>query len=323
MDVEYYGPNPEIGVWYLGALRAGAEMAAAMGDEAFAATCRDLFERGSKWIDANLFNGEFYIHQIRPPKDANAIADDLRAGMGSDDLSDPQLQLGSACLTDQLVGQLMAHVAGLGHLLDGQHVRTSLASVMKYNFKPDLTDHFNHFRSYALGDEAGTLVATYPKGNRPRRPFPYCNEIWTGLEYTAAAAMIYEGMLDEAVTIVSAARDRHDGKKRNPFDEPECGHHYARAMSSWALLLAATGFAYDGVQHALRFARSDHPVTWFWSTGDAWGSARQDGRDLSLAVLGGEIVVQRVEIVGVGKSELDAPVTLRRDETHEFRALRA
>jgi hypothetical protein len=134
--------------------------------------------------------------------------------------------------------------------------------------------------------------------------------------------MIYEGMLDEAIRIVAAARDRHDGRKRNPFDEPECGHHYARAMSSWALLLAAAGFAYDGVKRAIRFGKSDRPVTWFWSTGDAWGTGRQDGRTLSLTVLGGELVLQRVEVAGVGKSELHAPITLRPDQTREFPALR-
>ncbi len=60
MDVEYYGPNPEMGFWYLGALRAAEEMARAVGDDAFAAECRDLFDRGSAWLDANLFDGEYY-----------------------------------------------------------------------------------------------------------------------------------------------------------------------------------------------------------------------------------------------------------------------
>lgn len=65
-DVEFYGPNPQCGIYYLGALRAAEEMARAQGDSAFATQCRSLFERGSKWMDANLFNGEFYIQKVQP-----------------------------------------------------------------------------------------------------------------------------------------------------------------------------------------------------------------------------------------------------------------
>ena len=42
MDVEYYGPNPQMGFWYLGALKAGAAMAEYVGDEAFAKKCLRL-----------------------------------------------------------------------------------------------------------------------------------------------------------------------------------------------------------------------------------------------------------------------------------------
>ena len=98
MDVEYYGPNPQMGIWYLGALRAGEVMARRLGEEAFAAKCRSLFERGSAWVDAHLFNGEYYEHEIRPPADASAIAPGLRVGMGVEDLSEPALQLGAGCL---------------------------------------------------------------------------------------------------------------------------------------------------------------------------------------------------------------------------------
>src|SRR5206468_1080952 len=55
-DVEFYGPNPLTGIYYLGALRAAEEMARVVGDAASAAEYRRLFESGSKWIDAHLFN---------------------------------------------------------------------------------------------------------------------------------------------------------------------------------------------------------------------------------------------------------------------------
>ena len=76
-------------------------------------------------------------------------------------------------------------------------------------------------------------------------PFVYADEVWTGIEYQVAAHLIYEGCVEEGLEIVEAVRDRHDGVRRNPWDEVECGHHYARSMASWALLLALSGFHYD------------------------------------------------------------------------------
>src|SRR2546421_883648 len=314
MDVEYYGPNPEIGVWYLGALRAAEEMAKHLGENEFAATCHDLFSRGSKWMDANLFNGEYYEHQIRPAKDASQIAEGLRVGSGAANPAEPELQIGSGCLSDQLVGQLMASVCGLGYLLDQSHVKTTLSSILKYNFRENFWGHFNHLRSYVLGDETGLLVASYPKRRRPKSPFPYCNEAWTGIEYTAAAGMIYEGAVDAGLKIIAAVRDRYDGAKRNPFDEPECGHHYARAMSSWATFLAFTGFDYDAPARVMRFNAAPKDSKWFWSTGDAWGVVRQtlaaDSTEVQLTVLGGRLEISRLELRGVGGQTLAPRIVL-------------
>ena len=53
-DVEFYGPNPLCGIYYLGALRAAEEMARAVGDDAPAGEYRRVFESGRRWIDANL-----------------------------------------------------------------------------------------------------------------------------------------------------------------------------------------------------------------------------------------------------------------------------
>ena len=105
-------------------------------------------------------------------------------------------------------------------------------------------------RTYALNDEAALLIASYPRGGRPERPFPYFTEVMTGFEYQAAAHMIYEGLEQEGLRVIEAIRARYDGRKRSPWDEAECGHHYARAMASWAAVLALTGFRWDGVEQA-------------------------------------------------------------------------
>ncbi len=319
MDVEYYGPNPQMGGWYLGALRATEEMACYLGEIDFAHTCRALFERGRDWMDAHLFNGDYYEHEVRPPKDGAAIAQGLRLNMGVKNLAEPELQLGAGCLIDQLVGQTMAHVAGLGYLLNPHHVRYTLHSLMEYNFKTNFSGHFNHLRSFVLNDESAMLMATYPKGRRPTRPFPYYNEVMTGFEYSTAAHMIYEGLVDEGLTMIRAIRARYDGLKRSPFDEAECGHHYGRAMASWGVFLAMSGFQYSAVNGSLTFKAMSTPGQVFWSNGSAWGICRQTPRDgqieVELEVLHGSLPLQIFILQGLGSAHLGEIRTIQANQS--------
>ncbi len=308
MDVEYYGPNPQMGLWYLGALRAAEEMARYMSDDTFASTCRELFERGRTWIDSNLYNGEYYEHQIQPPKDRSEIAPSLLIGMGAKDPSKPDYQLGKGCLVDQLVGQFMAHVCGLGYLVDPAHVKTTLKSIMKYNLRERLNEHFNCMRSFALGEESALLMASYPKG-RPENPFPYFTEVMTGFEYTAAVGMLYEGQVENGLHCIQNIRQRYDGQKRNPFDEAECGHHYARAMASWAALLALSGFQYSGVDKIMTFAPGEGAH--FWSNGSAWGKCQineeKQGYKVELTVKGGKLELKAFKLGETGQKHFDGP----------------
>jgi len=271
-DVEFYGPNPLCGVYYLGALRAAEEMARTLGDTTAAADYRGLFEKGRAWIDANLFNGEYYIQKIRSiPK--NQIAPTTVGDMGADRPDEPEFQLGDGCLADQLIGQYLADLAGLGPLLDPAKIRKALESVHKYNHRANLFDHDSVQRVYTLNDEPTILVCDYGKGARPKVPFPYYSEAWTGIEYLVAAQFIHVGMLREGLETIEDVRWRFDGERRNPWDEPECGHHYARAMSAWSSVVAWSGFHYHAADQALTLSPKTTPPEFrsFWSTGAGWG----------------------------------------------------
>ena len=237
MDVEYYGPNPQMEFLYLAALRASAEMADACGEAAFAADCRALVAKGSAWTEKNLFNGCYYEHRIVPPK--GKVADGLRhPSMGAKDLFDPDFQLGAGCLVDQLVGDYAARVVGLGPVADENHARTALRTILEKCRKAPDDDAFNPMRSYALAGETSLKMAWYPENRMPRSPFPYYRETMTGFEYVVAANLAQRGLFAEAEKVVRDIRDRHDGIKRNPFDEAECGHHYVRALDAWNVLRA-------------------------------------------------------------------------------------
>ena len=298
MDVEYYGPNPVVQSWYLAALAAGASMAAAAGDEEFAATCRSVLASGQHLTEKRLFNGEYYEQEVIPPGDFSRVATRLRsADMGAQRPGQPEFQIGSGCITDQLVGDTYARLAGLPPVFDADHALTALGAIHSRNYVADFGAWTNYMRSYAVHGERGHIVMSYPPDRLLEHPMPYWSEVWTGLEYVYAIGLIQRGRADLAEDVVAAARERFTGARRNPFDEAECGHHYARALASWGLVVAYTGFEYDARTGVMTFTEAPRPATWFWSTGSAWGVVRQaPGAAPDLEVLHGDVRVTRVDL---------------------------
>ena len=290
-DIEFHGPNPLCGIYYLAALRAVEEIAKIKGEEDLSQRCRQAFETGSQNLDSMLWNGEYYVQRL-------------------DNMNAHKYQHGNGCLSDQLLGQLHARILGLGDLLPTDHIRSAVKSIFDNNFKEDFKKRVNCQRAYALNDEAGLLLCTWPEGGRPSLPFPYADEVWTGIEYQVAAHLIYEGWVNEGIQLVGAARARHDGVRRNPWNEVECGNHYARSMSSWALLLALTGMHADPVSGELNFSPASEllsrgkPFKAFWSNGRAWGTYTQTWDEAAntwrpaIEILGGDLEDVSVRAIG-------------------------
>lgn len=305
-DVAFFGPNPLCGIYYLGALRAAEEMAIAVGDESSAHQYRGLFQRGRNWIDANLFKSGFYTQQIRGYA-MDQIHPSLRIGTNGFNPENPQYQVGEGCLVDQLMGQYLAHVMNLGLLLSAEHVNETLESIYRYNYKRTLADHNNVERTFALNEEAAMVICDYGKAERPHIPFPYFAEVMTGFEHATAALIIYSGMLDQGLECIHNIRARYDGEKRNPWDEAECGHHYARAMASWSSVVAISGFDYDGRSAAVvALPRVPHEnFRCFWSNGTGWGvfsyAPVANGARFELRVIIGELACQSCRISGSGR----------------------
>jgi len=320
-DVEFYGPNPMCGVYYLAALRAAEEMARAVGDGAAARDYRTLFEKGSAWIDAHLFNGEYYVQQVRGIPTAQ-IAPPLRSTVGAEDSEHPTFQLGEGCLVDQLVGQYVADFAGLGPLLDREHIRKTLQSIYRYNYKRTLYEHDSVQRIFALNDEAALVICDYASGKRPKIPFPYFAEVMTGFEYSAAMLMLYYGMVDEGIECIANIRRRYDGERRNPWDEAECGHHYARAMAAWTAIPALSGFRYRGPEATLEIAPKVNAarLVSFWSTATGWGTFTYTrGKGVLLVVEAGQLRLRQVTVAGAAAPKVFAdPVTLREGQRLEI-----
>lgn len=256
-DIEFWGPDGMCSSFYLGALQAAIMMARALHDpqpryEKLAAACKSRIEH-------DLFNGEYFRQHVQlkgargpyPLKTAffKDYSPDTVALFNKEG---PKYQYGNGCLSDGVLGAWMAFVCGVGEPLDPAKVTAHLRSVHRYNLKASLADQANPQRpSYATGTEGGLLLCSWPKGGELSLPFVYSNEVWTGIEYQCASHMIRMGLVAEGLDVVRTCRVRYDGRVRNPFDEYEYGHWYARAMSSYALLEAMSGARFDAVEKIL------------------------------------------------------------------------
>ncbi len=274
LDAQWFGPVSWLSSLYIAALRAGSAMAREMGDDEFAKQAAAIADAGQKNI-LSLYNGEYFI-QKRDPKHPEAIG----SGVG--------------CEIDQVFGQSWAYQVGLPRVLPETETRSALAALWKYNFAPDAGGYHKARRIgrwYAMPGEAGLLMCTFPrggdkeaKGSGPDWATGYFNECMTGFEYQVAGHMVWEGMVTEGLAITRAIHDRYHAVRRNPWNEVECGDHYARAMASYGVFTAACGFENHGPDGHLGFAPRLTPDNFRapFTAAEGWGTFEQKSADGSI-----------------------------------------
>ena len=286
-DIEFWGPSGMINSYYTGALQAFV----AMGEhlEKDMTEYRELLDKSIDYMENQLYDGEYFIQNIRwkelqasdPTKVQSVNSNYSKEGLDLLEKEGPKYQYGKGCLSDGVVGAWLSLVCGLDEAIDRKKILSHLLSVHKYNLKRNLRKHVNPQRStFALGDEGGLLLCSWPKGGKLQLPFVYSNEVWTGIEYQVASHLMFEGEVEKGLDIVRTCRDRYDGRVRNPFNEYECGAWYARAMSSYAMLQALTGIQYDAVDSTLYIdSRIGDDFTSFLSTETGFGNVGlKDGK---------------------------------------------
>ena len=286
-DIEFWGPSGMINSYYTGALQAFV----AMGEhlEKDMTEYRELLDKSIDYMENQLYDGEYFIQNIRwkelqasdPTKVQSVNSNYSKEGLDLLEKEGPKYQYGKGCLSDGVVGAWLSLVCGLDEAIDRKKILSHLLSVHKYNLKRNLRKHVNPQRStFALGDEGGLLLCSWPKGGKLQLPFVYSNEVWIGIEYQVASHLMFEGEVEKGLDIVRTCRDRYDGRVRNPFNEYECGAWYARAMSSYAMLQALTGIQYDAVDSTLYIdSRIGDDFTSFLSTETGFGNVGlKDGK---------------------------------------------
>jgi hypothetical protein len=208
-----------------------------------------------------LFNGEFFIQEVDLEKH-------------------PRHQYGDGCLADQLFGQGWAHQVGLGYVYPKENVDATLSAIWRYNWAPDIgPQNATHApeRWFAQPGEAGLFTCTWPKSPHLAAGVRYKNEIWTGIEYQVAGNMAWDGMVTEALAICRGVHERYHPSKHNPWNEVECGDHYARGMASHGVFLGLCGFEYHGPKAHIGFAPRITPGDFraAFTGAEGWGTISQ------------------------------------------------
>jgi len=299
-DIEFWGADSMCTSLYLAALKAAVAMGKALSVDmhdyaSLADRCSDRLQQ--------LFNGEYFTQnanwrelRTRYPRvdaDSPAFPEFLELA----NTEGPPYQYGTGCLSDGLFGAWFAFVSGLGELVDSENTDRHLLAVHRHNFRRDLSRHANTRRPhFACGNEAGLLTCSWPRGGRPSLAMIYADEVWTGVEHQVASHLISRGKIEEGLEIVRACRNRYDGRVRNPFDEIEAGHWYARSMSSFALLQAFSGARFDAVEKVLYLEPSiKGDFRCFLSTATGFGTVGvKDGRPF-VEVASGKIPYKEIK----------------------------
>ncbi len=307
LDTDWFGPVAWLSGLYLAALEAAAVMADEMGDAAFAKQCREISARGQKNIVAQLFDGEYFINKP-DPQHLNAI------------------NSGTGCEIDQVMGQSWAWQVGLPRVFPEKETKSALRSLWKYNFTPDVGPYRQHYKAgrwYAMPGEAGLLMCSFPRNDwdfqqargkgKADWAAGYFNECMNGFEYQAASHMVWEGLVQEGLAVTRAVHDRYAPTRRNPYNEIECGDHYARSMASYGVYLAACGFEYDGPKAHIGFAPRLTPENFkaAFTSAEGWGTYRQKTGDrrqeTAIEVKWGKL---RVKTIALALAEKPAAVAV-------------
>lgn len=305
LDMELFGPSGWLQGMYLAGLRAGYEMACYLNDDA-KEKYKSLFDKGYEFTKDNLFNGKYYIQKI-DIRDRSYVEKFQCENYWNSEKNQLKYQIGEGCEIDQLLGQFHANLCGLGDIFPVSQRRTALENMFKQLYKPSMREFTNAWRVFAVNDEGGAVMCDYSKDvERPIIPIPYSDECMTGFEYAFAGLLISEGYVEKGLKIVKSIRDRYDGKKRNPWNEIECGSNYARAMSSFALIPIFSGFEFDMPKKYIGFSpiiKSDFKC--LWSVGNSWGDFILQGKEARIKIKGEPLTLSSIKIKGVSPSALE------------------
>jgi len=243
---------------WIGGLRAAIRMAADLGKDADAARWKAVLDKASASFDRLLFNGQYYRLWV----DGEAHSD--------------------VCMSDQISGEWFTRLIGLPGTISEKNLAAALESIVKFNFN----------------FEFGLHNATAPKGGADLLAITnmQAGGVWTGIEFAFASMLMDLGRYAEGARIVESVHRRYLRAGR-PWNHVECGDHYSRPPSSWATLIAATGFKPDVPRQTLTVAPTapgDFHAP--WATASGFGKISRSRQTLSIFCASGNLRFKKLQV---------------------------
>ena len=313
LDMELFGPSAWLQSMYLAALLAGAEIAEYLGEHESAEEYRALFEKGRAFTNNELFNGRWFIQKIdlndremlgkydrvKSPVEQRSFWEDY----WNPETGEIKYQMGEGSAIDQMLGEWHGAISGLPAIFDPEKKRTALQSMFRYNYHETFRHYTNPWRNYVLNDEAGSVICAFPEGvKKPSIPAPYTEETMHGFEYSFAGLLLANGFYEEAVKVIHGVRDRYEGRKRNPYNEMECGNNYARSMAAYSFLPIMSGMIFDLPHKTFGFAPREIPgedtFRAFFAVGKAWGTVEEDASGMRISFKEGGLPADTLALPG-------------------------
>jgi non-lysosomal glucosylceramidase len=155
------GPSAYSGGLWLAALSASAAMADLVGASEEAARYRELLDRGRQSYEELLWTGEYYAYDSSSNRQSNTI------------------------LAAQAAGMWYAGACGLPSIVPDEHLGSALAKIFEFNVK-----------QFEEG-QMGAVNGMRPDG-RVDTSSIQSQEVWPGITYALAAAMLQAGLREEA-----------------------------------------------------------------------------------------------------------------------------
>ncbi len=236
---------------WIGSLRAAIRIAKDSGHPADARRWAALLAKASASYDQLLFNGEYYSLWVD--------------GSNRDEL----------CMTDQISGEWFSHLIGLSTTISRENMYHAIDAIVRHNFSPEFGLH------NATAPRGGLGLLAMANGQ--------AGGVWSGIEFAFASLLMDHGRYEQGVRIVEATHRRYL-RAGQPWNHIECGSHYTRAMSSWATLLAATGFKPDLPQQTFTLApvlTGDFRAP--WATASGFGTISRTGKTLAIHCVQGSL----------------------------------
>eukprot|EP00246_Nothoceros_aenigmaticus_P007625 TRINITY_DN2156_c0_g1_i1.p1 TRINITY_DN2156_c0_g1~~TRINITY_DN2156_c0_g1_i1.p1 ORF type:complete len:296 (+),score=57.79 TRINITY_DN2156_c0_g1_i1:57-890(+) len=193
------------GLW-LAALQAAAAMADLVHDSNAALYFRTKFSQARVVYEKKLWNGSYFNYDSGTSNNSKSIQADMMAG------------------------QWYAWASGLPPLFDDRKARSALQKIYDFNVLK------------VKGGKMGAVNGMHPDGKVDETAMQ-SREVWTGVTYSLAAAMIHEGMMEQAFTTAEGIYLAGWLDFGYWFQTPEAwtmdGHYrsltYMRPLAIWAM----------------------------------------------------------------------------------------